>query len=203
MEKSDLKLYTNVMGVIKRRMTAINDILDGKRCTTYHQTNIDFVYLQFRLLFESLAMASLCSNREKYEEIRSSFEKDWQLAKIIKTIERLNPKFYPRPFVERRTNGNDCITMDFLTDGFLTKEELVEAHGRCGGYLHENNPYKKTPEKSDYEAAKIIFKEWATKVDKLLECHFVDLLAAGESLIVTMNTKPGDFVRARLCETKK
>lgn len=183
-------------------MAAINDVLNGRRSTTYYQTNIDFVYLQFRFIFESLAMASLCSTRTKYMEVRSSFEKDWNLAKIVKTIEGFHPDFYPLPLVERKSENSSHMKMDFLTDGYLTKQELVESHGRCGGYLHQDNPYK-TIKESDYETAKVMFNEWISKLNSLLEYHLVRLFASDEVLIVTMNTQSGDFVKAGLYDPIK
>ena len=202
MNQTDLDLYGEVMARIKCRIVAINDVLRGKISTTYRRTDVEFVYLQFRLVFELVAMASLCSNRPQYQEIRSSFEKDWRLAKIVRTIKASNPNFYPKPF-ELVGPQNGIVTMTPLAKEYMTESELVKAHGRCGGWLHESNPYKKIEDWDD-KYTMMQFEEWMSKLAALLENHRVQLFGTEELLIVTMNTAPDvpdGKVGVRLCET--
>jgi hypothetical protein len=134
----------------------------------------------------------LAAHKEIFEDNQKKFEKHWHPAKIIKDVEALNPRFYPQPLVEvpSTTPGfkNDLIS---VTTGFLTQEELVEVHGRCGNVLHARNPYGKP---TDYGAYQDMALTWMERINRLLSCHQIQLLDSARIYIVHMKEKPDDRV---------
>ena len=59
----DYSAYVGCMEEIKKRQLAIDNNLDGVRSTSFKYTNVEFVALQFRKIFELIVLASLASNR--------------------------------------------------------------------------------------------------------------------------------------------
>src|SRR5690349_17164330 len=93
----DYAAYVKCMEEIKRRLVAIDDVLGGVKTTTFKYTNVEFVALQFRKVFELIVLSSLASNRHLFNELSTRLSKEWELKKIIAAVQRQNPSFYPNP----------------------------------------------------------------------------------------------------------
>ena len=100
MDERDLQFYAKCMELVKKRIKAIDDFLFCGRSTTFPQTNCEFLYLQFRFVFELIALSSLCSHRVQYERINAQFRKEWNASRIIKNIRRINPHFFPTAIID-------------------------------------------------------------------------------------------------------
>jgi hypothetical protein len=86
----------------------------------------------------------------------------------------LNPNFYPKPVIEKPSQTLGVVSdLHELSSGFLTKDELVEIHGRCGNVLHARNQYGK---KLNYSKFVNDIPAWLGKITKLLDCHKIHLL---------------------------
>jgi hypothetical protein len=190
--ENDKELYAKCMEFIKLRIRAINEFLDNTRTTAFHQTNRDFLYLQFRFVFEAISMSALCSHRHEYEQINSKYKKEWNAADIVKAIEKINPQFYPTP--ENVTTGSE--------DTFLTIKELIKYHGICGDNLHQYNPYKGF-RYVDPSEEKQQFIKWRNKIASLLSCHYIMLANNQIVLRVVMNTLPEGNVTVQEFEVLK
>jgi hypothetical protein len=177
--ENDKMLYANCMGFIKLRIRAIDEFLENARTTAFHQTNREFLYLQFRFIFEAISMSALCSHRHEYEKINSKYKKEWNAASIIKAVEKINPQFYPIP--ENVTPG--------FENAALSVTELIEYHGICGDNLHQYNPYKgfRYIEPSE---EKNQFIRWRNKIILLLSSHYIMLANKKNVLLVILNTLP-------------
>jgi hypothetical protein len=57
----DYASYVRCMEEVKRRLHAIDEILVGSKTTSYKYTNVEFVALQFRKIFELIILATLAS----------------------------------------------------------------------------------------------------------------------------------------------
>jgi hypothetical protein len=62
-EGPDYANYVKCMEEIKRRQFAIDEILGGNKATSFKYTNIEFIALQFRKIFELIILASFCRER--------------------------------------------------------------------------------------------------------------------------------------------
>lgn len=190
--ENDKQLYAKCMEYIKLRILAIDEIIFGIKTTSFPETNLDFVYLQFRFIFESIALASLCSHRKQYELFDTKFEKEWNANKIIKQIKKINPLFFPSPEDEKSK------------ELALTEDELVRFIGLCGDNLHAFNPYKgKGYRHRDSQIEKERFLEWRTKVISLLGIHYVMLVGNKEVIRVVMRTIPNENVTVQNLEVIK
>ncbi|MBL7901143.1 MAG: hypothetical protein JNK73_04040 [Bacteroidia bacterium] len=157
---------------IKKRTEVINLYLHKGLTTGYVATDVDAVALQFRKIFEHIALSSLVAHKEQYAKQRKSFATDWKADKIINTIEKINPHFYPIPTKQVIGNNGKVEKTITITEGFLTKNDLIEGVNICGNILHADNPF--SPYK-DFIFVKKQFPIWQTKIRTLLNHHQVQL----------------------------
>lgn len=171
--KLDRQKYADCMSHIRYRLIVIDRFLSRQTTTGYEISDMESICLQFRKVFELIAMASLCPNRKKCAEVKKRFDRLWEAAKILKFVESLNPHFYPVP-VTRTFGDTDPPrgvqgSVSHIADGFLNREELIDAHGRCGRLLHAENPYRNRFDPPDEWFGR--FQEWKEKTRKLLSLH--------------------------------
>jgi len=173
MPEADIEKYAGVMKEIKLRVEVVNKFLSGQLAAHYIPTTVETVGLQFRKIFELIAFASLAANREEYSKLYKDFESHWEAARLVKLLRRINPMFYPKPVVELPSKDPRASRqLSDLIGDYLTEEELVEAHGRCGGLMHAANPYG-APIKYDYFEKQ--FRTWLQRTMNLLNSHQVHL----------------------------
>jgi len=159
------------MEEIKRRLRAIDDVLQGQRTTSFKYTNIEFVALQFRKIFELIVLATLASHEQYFEGLVRKLGKEWQVTKIVAIVRKKNPAFYPKP-IDRIATEKPGVTDEWIdvSDGFLTLNELIDAHGRIGDLMHANNPYREVDMLDELEKQ---FLTWRAKIIRLLNHHLV------------------------------
>jgi hypothetical protein len=119
------------------------------------------------------------------------FESHWHPSAIIKDLERLNPNFYPKPVKAAAPDSSGVIGHEALTEGFLTKTQLVEVHGRCGNILHARNPFGKPIDYAAYEADILA---WTNLAGALLNTHEIRLLGEDHFYLVNMTELGRDAV---------
>ena len=163
--------YKKCMEEIKRRLRAIDDVLQGQRTTSFKYTNIEFVALQFRKIFELIVLATLASHEQYFEGLVRKLGKEWQVTKIVAIVRKKNPAFYPKP-IDRIATEKPGVTDEWIdvSDGFLTLNELIDAHGRIGDLMHANNPYREVDMLDELEKQ---FLTWRAKIIRLLNHHLV------------------------------
>ena len=161
------------MKEIKLRMEVISLFLTGQREARYFPTTVETVGLQFRKIFELIALASLAANRNEYSAVYSDFAKHWEAAKLLKNLRRINPGFYPKPVIEVPANQPGVVNaLKDRDQDYLTEDDLIEAHGRCGALMHGANPYGRPIDYAYYQRS---FNTWKTKIVNLLNNHQVRL----------------------------
>jgi len=180
------------MAEIKKRTTVVFALLNKERDVMYKATHIESMVLQVRMITELIALGTLAANRPIFEENQRKFEKHWDPVKVLKDVEKLNPNFYPKPIVEVPSKDpkikNDLVEMK---TGYMTRDELIQIHGRCGDLLHASNPYGK---KRDYPAYERIVPKWMDRIMKLLNCHQIRLLDGDRFYLVHMKEAADDHV---------
>jgi hypothetical protein len=173
-KEPDIEVYLKVMVEIKRRTKVIDAFLGGQSSAVYAITQVESVYLQIRMILELIALASLAANKAIFEENLVKFHKHWHPSKILRDIEHLNPGYYPKP-IEETLSSKPGMKSDLkeIKDGFLTKADLIETHGRIGGILHARNPFGRDHGLRYLNDA---IPDVMAKIVRLLSCHEIRLL---------------------------
>ena len=178
-------LYLRNMQKIKWRMNAIFDIRQGRRTTTYKQTNIEFCVLQIRKVLELIAFSSLVSDTDVYREKLINIEKMWNAKHILADIERIHPDFYPKPIV---IDEDDKEIWNDRQGPYLTRDEFVKVYDRCGKFLHEDSPYKTEKEiHNEYEQLWNDIGEWGQLIINLLSNHTIHLYNQKDLFFISMD----------------
>ena len=154
--------------------------------------NCELACLQLRKMYELIAFASLSANRVRYSRIRQSYEKDWDIARITKLIENVNPRFLPVPITEEET-GDPSVRFNIVekVSPRLDRKELVRRHGILADMLHAQNPYRVFPDyKKWFERAVL----WRNELVSLLSLHQV-VVDDRTWYRVAMHTKDGGEVQ--------
>jgi hypothetical protein len=186
-----MERYCKCMEEIKRRVEAVNAILQ-KRCTTICQaTNIEFMCLQIRGILELIALGSLVTDEEEYKKRSKSLAKNqWKAKIVLDEIERINPKFYPTPgkqIIDPQT-GKVKEVID-IKEGYLTREEFPVVYNKCSDVIH-SHPFFKGG--FDYKSLESDIPIWITKIMTLLNHHQIQLLKEKEQLWVVMRSPDGN-----------
>lgn len=192
MDPTDIQKYISVMKEIKLRIEVINLFLSGRLNAHYEPPTIESIGLQFRKIFELVAFGSLAANRREYSSIYSDFEKHWEAARLVKNLRKFNPNFYPRPVVEVPSDDPRAVhALNNRGPDYLTEDELVQAHGRCGALMHAANPFA-TP--IDYSFFQRSFPIWLTRLMNLLNNHQIHLLGDPGFYLIHMKEERDDEV---------
>ncbi|MEZ2145973.1 hypothetical protein AAE026_27320 [Bradyrhizobium sp. DN5] len=185
----DYANYTRCMEEIKRRQFAIDEILSERKTTSFKYTNVEFVALQFRKIFELVILATLASHQHFFEGLARKLAKEWQVTKIVAIVRNKNPGFFPNP-IDRASSANANAKDEWkpITLGFLTLDELVEAHGKIGTLMHASNPYREEQSLSELES---LFPSWRAKLTRLLNNHLIRFPDDETVLYVGMSNETG------------
>lgn len=136
----DSEKYLACMEELKRRTQIVRDaLMPYWTAQQVSVPNVELACLQLRKMYELVAFAALAAHKPRYREIRKRFEKDWKLAEIIRTIDRINPGFLPVAFEDVAGDINE------LEDRRFTPSDVIKWHSRFGSILHAFNPYKPPP----------------------------------------------------------
>lgn len=180
--------YISAMTQIKLRIDLMNKIRIRKIDLLYDVPIAEFCTLQIRMITETIVLASLAANRELFEASQKKFSQHWHPKKIIHDIERLNKDFYPVPVIETAGKlGNPEREINNKSNGFLTKQELIEIHGKCGNILHARLPSNKRVVYSKYIDWT---RECTKKIMELLNSHTIKLLDDEVFYLVQMHSEP-------------
>lgn len=172
------------MEEVKRRTAVIFALLNGDVRVVYRATHVESMVLQVRMITELIALGSLAAHRTLFELNQRKFQQHWHPGKILKDIASLNPDFYPRPVVE--VPSADPKIKRQLVDrsgDFMTPDELVEIHGRCGNLLHARNPFDRPLDRVQFEE---MVPRWMERIMNLLNTHQIKLLSDDYFYLVHM-----------------
>ncbi len=191
-----LRLYQDCLYEIKKRIEVIADHINKATTEKYLIIEVETVCLQFRKILEKTALMSLVANKDLYAAQNESFAKHYHAERIMRDLERINPKFYPVPVKRVETDGGyDDLTE--LEEGYLTKEEFVKLYEKCGGMMHAQNPFASVKAPEEYQAE---FPKWLTKICLLLNHHIITLADEGIMLVALMERKDNGLPQAVIFE---
>ena len=166
--------YIVCMRVIVTRMNIIKSYLEDKTNlkTENIPITIEFICLQYRKVFELIILASLAANRKSITTQYLHLLNEFHPERIIKTIKKINPNYYPQPIKIETIHGVMVTRIIPLTNEHLSESELKSAWKSCSDYLHTQNPYAKK-----LGAKQILknFQIWWDKIQALLFTHSIKL----------------------------
>jgi hypothetical protein len=132
----DWEKYLACMEEVKRRFAILDDaLISFRRDKVVGVPNLELACLQLRKIYELIAFGALATNRERYSAVRASYEKDWNLADVLKRVEAINPHSFP---VACRVKDEEFFDLPGL---FFDRSSLSRLHGELGEVLHAKNPY--------------------------------------------------------------
>jgi hypothetical protein len=194
-------IYANLMEEAKARIAAVDAAING-RINLPDMILEEFVYLQLRLLCEIIALGCLVAHgdltQSKITKLRDAYDADT----IVKTLETLNPTFYPLPvkLTIRPPGPGDPgeVRIDDVPKGtaFLTKKDLLAIYGRTGNYLHRGK-LRKLESRPPYTGVDLpTATEWAKKFVRLLDQHKIQSPDNKKGWLCGMNDPQGKVMLA-------
>lgn len=183
--------YLGCMREIKRRIHVIQGFLRQEWHAGYLASTAECIALQFRKTLELVALASLVANREEYAKQRANFSTDWNAKRIVSTLERINPKFYPVPTKPVRLSAEDFADYDFQpVSEYLTRDDYILLFDECSELLHAANPYSDS--QPPYGQFMDEALEWLRKTMALLNHHEIYPLDTDLMFVVQMGRADQD-----------
>jgi hypothetical protein len=196
-EHNELRnLYSHLMLEIRNRTDLISAILaDAILLPKYAAYEV--CYLQFRLICELIALSSLAVHGDIPATRSGRLTRAYQADAILNALEKLHPAFYPKP--GRQVIGPDGKVKEVIpiTDGFLTKPELLALYHECGDLLHRGTLRTIKPRTAG-DFSKI--NQTCLKIVKLLNHHQIPLSDPNYELFVLMKDKDDGEVHVFLMQ---
>ena len=192
--------YLGCMREIKHRTDVIQRFLRQEWHAGYLASTAECIALQFRKTLELIALASLVAHREEYAKQRANFSTDWNAKRIVDTLERVNPKFYPEPTKPVRLAAEDFADYALQpVSEYLTRDDYILLFDKCSDLLHAANPYSES--QPPYGQFMNEAPEWLRKTVALLNHHHIYPLDTDMMFVVQMgradqNVSLTPFVKA-------
>ena len=163
------------MEEIKKRTEVVDAFLRRQLTAKYFQPTVESMCLQIRKILELIALASLVANKSQYEKHRRNFQKDWNGKRILETLDKANPEFYPYPSrqVISPATGK-VVEVRRITSGYLSREDYEDLYDKCGDILHASNPF--TSKQQETQQFFDSTPQWMEKIRVLLNHHHVQLI---------------------------
>jgi hypothetical protein len=188
--------YCNYLEDVRIRLSVVQKFTQGKATLKKlgrEDFDIEFVAIQLRKSLEGIAFSTLIANKDIYSRQYKNFSKHWNPKYLLNDIERFNPDFYPKPLgVISEPDENGIKNIEYLEDGYLTKDDFVFLYDKCGKALHTLNPYSN----SSVIDLKLSVHEWVQRILKLLYIHQVRLLDDNETFVVYLQHPETGKVKA-------
>lgn len=161
-------------------METINDIDEFRTRKLFAR---EFGYLQLRHICELIAIGCLVAQGD-YETFRN-FTTEYNPKKIFKSLQNINPDFFPQPSKRIYKNGSHLLEANCV-EGAADRQKIVDIWSESGGHLHRaslNNYLQKTfkplPETAHIEDAHIA-------IALLLKSHIIPLRSEPDDPVLTI-----------------
>ncbi|MCF8721793.1 hypothetical protein [Nitrospina gracilis] len=185
----DAKVYCQLMEEIKIRIALIKSFLKSEIPFGKDFYGYENVCVHLRKILEIIAFSSLAANKEEYSKVHADFREKWNAKKLLRSIEKINPDFYPKPVGQAIIGENGVKHFPLVESGFLEKEEWLKLYDLCSKVLHFWNPFEERERQLNFERG---IHEWVNRIQKLLDMHYVQLLNNnGLWLVVMVNAEDG------------
>lgn len=163
--------YARLLDEAKVRLSAIEGLIDG-RFGLPQPIIAELGFLQLRMLCEVVALCCLVAHGDLEATRTSKLQKTYLADNIFGRLEQLHPNFYPRPVNVSPIEGGHHA--DPITEGFLTKGELLKLYHECGDRLHRGSLSRFLSSAPHVHTADLDrVRGWFNKFITLLRSHHV------------------------------
>ena len=164
----------------------------GTSITGYRQTDIDLCYLQLRKCLELMMFASVIAHdsfgRNLGKHLR---DKEWNASRIVASLKRVNPGFYPVPVKDATPPGSRIRNEEKLEHGFLTEAEFRDLYDKCcGNMLHAS---RKDPYGDRMPAHFRDIRGYGNKLVRLLNHHWIHITDEIALAVLMQTESDGDI----------
>lgn len=174
-----MKKYRNYMREIFCRLRAVDLALSkltkATALTGYKETDIEFIFLQFRHCLELMMFAAVSANYHYGTEISEQIlRKEYNASKLMKFIKQRNPKFYPQPIESYyKVNFDGTSKTIPVINGFLTQADFCTLYDKvCGQMLHAQ---RKPKFGQDHTSLIEESEYYRDRLTRLLSYHWIQL----------------------------
>lgn len=200
-----LNAYASLMEEITYRRAAIQQVLDGKAGLP-HLVAHELGFLQLRYTCELIALGCLVAHGDMPATQSKRLRKAWAADEIINALDRLHGDFFPHPVKqvalpadEAPASYRNVYDLPRLTEGFLTKDELVALYHECGGVLHRGS-LDKLHLRPQRHADTDKLRNYLARIVALLNQHTIQPIDPHYLYIIMMQTDSTGNVQASLFE---
>jgi hypothetical protein len=199
-QRAALDLYAGLMEEVKVRLSSIDIAIAGRMGLAGPMVR-EFCFLQLRMLCELIALGCLTAHGDILAGTK--LRKEYAADKIVDQLEKLHPHFYPRACTQstKSPTGFDAVIM---TDGFLTKPDLLKLYGKCGDALHRGSLKKLLSLETPTQIHFSDIVSWRQRITTLLNYHAIFLLDNKHMVLCALrNVANNDRVNWVLLESKE
>jgi hypothetical protein len=191
-----LNLYCDLMEEIKVRQASILLAASGQ-LPIHPRLAYEYCYLQLRMICELIALGCLVMHGDIPEVSQKKLKKAYAPGVIISELEKLHPNFYPQPGEQVRAKKDALLEVRNLTDGFLTKADLIDLWSKSGDVLHRGS-LKNLDLRLKEGGTFVRIGSWCEQITKLLNHHQIALFNSTSQVWVIMNAVEDGKVHASL-----
>lgn len=168
-EPKEIKEYVDLIKVMRSRIVFICNILDkGENMNDFW---VECLWIQIRFLLESAGNSLLIVHKKSLKKDDGGFVKsfkDWRIWKVLYSVEKEVPRFYPIDLIVTDKFGNRVKR----ESNWMTQKNLTDAIAECGKYLHSLNPLKNSKVKPKEEQI-LRIEQILNDINGLLEDHYI------------------------------
>jgi hypothetical protein len=194
-QKTILNPYTQLMEEIKRRQAVIDSVCQH-RVPLPAIVATELCYLQLQFICELIALGCLVAHGDIQATRGGKLRDIWAADRIIKTLEELHPDFYPQPGQQVLGANGRPLRVDPITDGFLSKADMLKLYHDCGGFLHRGDIKGVFSARRTPDLGRIAL--WSRKITRLLNHHQIQLIDSDLMIWTLMQAKSDGHVHATL-----
>jgi hypothetical protein len=166
------------------RIEAIDHTLQG-RTGLIDLLGREFSTLQLRMLCELIALGCLVAHGDIPATRAPKLTKAYKARHIVTGLEALHPNFFPKPVRQTPSGVED------ITEGYLTKDDLVKLAGASGSTLHRGSTKHLLRPRTLSQDAIIA---WTLKIRTLLDIHWFTLYDGRPHYLCSMTGGEGGKV---------
>jgi hypothetical protein len=199
-EKATAELYAGILEEIKHRINAINTGTNNQIPVPAPLVR-EFCYLQIRMICELIALGCLLVHGDIEATQKASLQKEWSAEAIINALSKLHSDFFPlaarQVQSDKVVGGKPVYAIDIINPPIMTKQELLDLYGRCGGILHRGNLRKLHKQQIPTQMNNQEIAAIGQKLHDLLALHTIVMLG-GKKVFLCILRNSSDNMKAQV-----
>ena len=153
----------------------------------------ELIALNLRKMIELVTYANLISHKDEYASRFEKHASHWKYDQILDNIAKINPEFFPVPYVRTEDRGAAVKLLELQTKPTATLDDFKVIYHRCSQVLHVHRPFS-NESPVDLSAFINDVPNWLQLIANLLNVHGIYLSEPGRYLICEMASGPQQAV---------